>query len=226
MSKLEHVTVECPVCGLSQQTNRFQSLNAQLLPHVADEVLAGTFAQLTCDGCGETWRPEQKMLFADVPHRLWVVMHPRADRSHRKALEEETMAYFAQEFGAAPSPVMKALSECQILLVFGHERLTEAVRLSRAGIPQPLVECLKLTVMRDRLADFYVLGPVELVYEQAEEGQITFGVHRLEDGSRVKAVEVPFERLHEIASQQEHFMQHYPDLFGKPSCDCCRYLYA
>lgn len=224
MSKLQHVEVECPVCCLPQQITRFESLNAQRLPHIVEEILDGRFAEITCDGCGETWRPPQKMLFADLPNRLWVVMHPPSDRTHRESLEAGVLDYFAEEFGRAPSMVIQALSECQVLLVFGHDRLAEAIRLSRSGIPQPLVECLKLLVMRDSLADFYVLGPVELIYEGNADGVITFGVHRLDDGARVKAVEVPFDRLGEVAGQQGYFMQHYPDLFGKPSCDASRYL--
>lgn len=225
MSKLEHVEVECPICGLPQKTTRFRSLNAQRVPDVVDEILDGSFARLTCDGCGEVWRPEQKMLLADLPNRLWAVMHPRADRSHRNELEQGVRQYFAHEFSKAPSVVLQTLSECQVQLVFGHERLAEAVRLSRLGIPPSLMEGLKLLVFRDSLADFYVLGEVEMVLERQTEDTLRFGVHRLEDGFRVKSMEVPFSRLHEVAAQQDHFAQHYPDLFEKPNCDACRYLY-
>jgi hypothetical protein len=227
MSKINPTVVFCPHCGAKQRARLFDSLNADRVPAQVELVLDGTFERVDCAQCGHQYRPEHPMLYAHFTARLWIVMHPRADRPRFATIERGVELVMAEQLGAAPPIVASGTSGVRPRLVFGQHMLTEAVRVARAGIDPAMLECAKLVALRRDLAWFMSREPIELCFEEvAGSGDLVHGVHTLASGERIDTLTLPRDVLAEARGAQPVLEQTFPDLFRQPYVSACRYLYG
>lgn len=227
MSKISPTVVFCPRCQAKQRARLFDSLNADRVPAQVELVLAGTFEFLDCPQCGHGYRPEHAMLYAHFTARLWIVMHPRADRPRFATIERGVALVMAEQLGAAPPIVASGTNGVRPRLVFGQHMLTEAARVARAGIEPAVLECAKLLAVRRDLTWLMSHEPIELCFEEvAGSGDLVHGVHALASGERIDTLTLPQDLLTEAQRAQPVLAQTFPDLFGQPYVSACRYLYG
>jgi hypothetical protein len=218
--------VTCPACGASHEHTVFRSLNGERVAAQVERLLDGTFEQIDC-GCGRAYRPEHTMLYTHYALRTWIVMHPRADREKFATIEHGVLLVFERDFRAAPPMVAAGLRGVRPRLVFGQALLSEAVRLSEAGLDPVLLECAKLLVFRRNLAQAAAHAPAELVFEGVADGdRLQFGVVELASGERRDTVTAPRDVLDEVAATSDEFARRYPALFTRPYLSATRYLFG
>jgi hypothetical protein len=205
----------------------FESVNGDRIPAQVEDILAGAFEQQTCPACGGAFRPEHTMLYAQLSARLWIVMHPPADRARHERIERGVELVMARNFAAAPPLVADAVRGVQPRLVFGQLLLTEALRAHRAGLPASLLECAKLLAVRRNLGDLMRHGPSQLVFEELEpDGRLRCGIVELDGGRRGGELRLPADAIAEARASQDAFAKLYPALFTRPYVSACRYLYG
>jgi hypothetical protein len=225
VSNLVPIVARCPRCHAEERATVFDSLNADVLLHLAAEVADGTFETRACPGCGERFRPEHHMLFAQLSTRTWIVMQPLADRPRHALLERGVATVITQGFAQAPPLVTARLAGVRPRLVFGQHMLTEAVRCARAGLEPALVECAKLLAFRDRLLELMRYGPCELAFEAiGDDDALRLGVHALPGGVRLDELVVPGALLAEVRAGRVVLEQQHPELFNRPYVSATRYL--
>jgi hypothetical protein len=226
MSEVAPERVTCTSCGETHERMVFRSLNGELVPAQVQHLLDGTFERIEC-ACGRAYRPEHTMLYTHHALRTWIVMHPRADREKFATLEHGVMLVFERDFRTAPPRLAAGLRSVRPRLVFGQAALSEAVRLSEAGLDPVLLECAKLLVFRRNLARVMGYGPAELLFEGVADGEhLQFGVVELTSGERHDTVTAPPDVLGEVTAARGEFVERYPALFARPYLSATRYLFG
>lgn len=226
MSKVHARPVTCPACGHEGVARLFESLNGDRIPAQAEDVCAGTFEQQTCPACDSSFRPEHTMLYSQMSARIWVVMHPPADRARYALIERGVELVMQRNFAAAPPLVAEGLRGARPRLVFGQAMLTEALRVYRAGFSPPLLECAKLLALRRNLGELVSYGPSQLAFEEVEpDGRLRCGVLSLESSRRLGELTLPADALAEVRATQSAFERLYPALFTRSYVSASRYLY-
>jgi hypothetical protein len=226
MSKILPSDIACPACGHVWNAILFESVNATRLLHVPDQILDGSFELQRCERCGVSFQPEHQMLYSDLPRRLWVVMLPPSDPTPLEQAEDEVSRVFLESFSSAPTILREHLRGVRPRMVYGHRQLAECLRVERAGIPAPLVECAKLLAMRSALQEVMALGPLDFVFEGiVHEGQdARFLARSKAEGRDVGQVHVPMSALYELAEQEDDYKARYPALFQRPYVNLGRML--
>ncbi len=226
MSQVKPRPVACPACRHEWVARLFESVNGDRLPAEAEDICAGTFEQQACPACGARFRPEHTMLYAQFSARLWIAMHPPADRARLERIERGVELVMERNFAAAPPLVADGVRGARPRLVFGQLLLTEALRAHRAALSPPLLECAKLLAVRRNLGDFMRHGPSQLVFEALEpDGRLRCGIFDLDAGRRGGELHLAADAIAEVRATQDVFEQLYPALFTRPYVSACRYLY-
>lgn len=226
MSKVNARPVACPACRHEWVAPLLESVNGDRLAAQVDAILAGTFERQVCPACSGVFRPEHTMLYAQFSARLWIVMHPPADRVRYELIERGVELVLARNFADAAPLVAEGLRGVQPRLVFGQLLLTEALRVQRAGLSPALLECAKLLAIRRNLGDFMRHGPSQLVFEELEpDGRLRCAIVELASGRRGGELHLAADAIAEARASQDSFTTLYPALFTRPYVSACRYLY-
>ncbi|MGE3456757.1 MAG: CpXC domain-containing protein [Kofleriaceae bacterium] len=227
MSKASVTNVSCGHCGGTQPARLFESLNGDRIAHAVDAVLDGSFEQLSCERCGQTWRPEHTMLFSLLSRGVWIVMYPVTDRRQFATLETGVADVLRRNFDASPPIVADQLRGVRPRLVFGQHMLSEAVRLAARELPPALVECAKLLTVRRRLAELTRWGVFELAVERIDDrGELACGVHALPGGARLGALTIARDALEEARATQPAVEHQFAELVSSPYITATRYVYG
>jgi hypothetical protein len=226
MSKVRARPVACPACGHPWDVRLFDSLNGDRIPAQVEEILAGTFERQQCPSCAVEFRPEHPMLYAEYSARTWIVMHPPADRARYARIERGVELVIERNFQAAASMVADGVRGVRPRLVFGQLMLTEALRVLRAGLSPPLLECAKLLELRRNLGELMRHGPSQLIFDGFDDtGRLRCGIHNLDDDRRIGELSLPADAVAEARASQDAFTRTYSALFTQPYVSACRYLY-
>jgi hypothetical protein len=226
MSQVATESIICPSCCESHDHTVFQSLNGERIPAQVQHLLDGTFELTTC-ACGHAFRPEHRMLYSHYALRTWIAMYPRGERDRFAMLEHGIQLVFEHDFRGAPPVVAAGLRGVQPRLVFGQAQLSEAVRISEAGLEPALFECAKLLLFRRNLAGAVAYGPAELIYEGVTaDDLLQFGLVELTSGARRDTLTASRDVLDEVGAVRDELVTGYPDLFARPYISATRYLFG
>jgi hypothetical protein len=225
MSQLAPSIVTCPRCAATWSMTQFTSVDADTIQVEVDAILAGTFEQQTCSGCGHGFRAEHNLLFVSHARRLWIVMYPLAERADFAALEEAVARSIAESFAQATPLVAERLRGVRPRLVFGQHMLSDAVRAAYAGIDVSVLECAKLLTVRRNMAQLMAHGPFELCLERfGERGAPVCAIHALPGGERLGEIELRADILAEARASLHDMRLRFPDLFERPYASATRYM--
>jgi hypothetical protein len=226
MSQIATESIMCPSCCESHELTVFRSLNGERIPAQVARLLDGSFELTTC-ACGHAFRPEHRMLYSHYALRTWIAMYPRGDRDRFAMLEHGIQLVFEQDFRGAPPMVAAGLRGVRPRLVFGQAALSEAVRVSEAGLEPALFECAKLLLFRRNLARTVAYGPAELIYEGVTtDDLLQFGIVELTSGTRCDTLTASRDLLDEVGAVHDELVPRYPDLFTRPYISATRYLFG
>lgn len=227
MSTLTSDLVRCPRCSAPHALRRFESLSIDLLPELLEDILAARFARLQC-ACGHTFQAEHPMLLVSHKHKLWIVLHPLADRRHFARLERAVEAMFAEHFARSPAVLAPELASVRPRLVFGQPLLAEALRVALSELSPAVFECAKLLWLRQHLADqpeLFAMPPVQLVFQDLTlEGALRCTLCDVATGAALGEISISAELLTAAAAMRETFERQYPELFIRPYASASRYL--
>ena len=224
MSQLAPGLGTCPRCAAPWSAAVFSSIDADTIPVQVDAILDGTFEQRTCTGCGTSFRPEHPLLFVSHARRLWIVMHPLADRSSFASLEPAIEYTIASTIEQAAPVASERLRGVRPRLVFGQHMLTEAVRCAWAGLDAQLVEIAKLLTIRRNLPALMQHGPFELCFERFDEAALVCAIHALPSGARLGEHALPADALAEAAAARAVMQREFPELFTRAYVSATRFL--
>lgn len=228
MSKITALELRCPACDHTWDGEGFASFNAERLPHLLDDILQHTFEQVECPSCRASFQPEHDMLFSWLPRRLWIVMIPPDGLLDFQRLEQDVARTFREVIATTPGEFMPLVDQLQPQLVFGQRQLAEAVRANQHNLPPALLECAKLALLRDHLAELLPLGPLYLTYEglEAPGHTLRFAARRLQDGAQLGELRAERALMAQLAAQEDTLRERYPELFALPFANALRYLLA
>jgi hypothetical protein len=214
MSRVLPQRVACPSCAHAQPALLYDSLQASLLPHERDAVLARRFELQRCAACDHLFQPEHRLLYTDLPRNLWVVMLPPAERSHALTWERDITQTFRLELDAAPLALEDALGRVSPRLVFGHSALTELAFCAHAGLDTTALECAKILYFKDNLQDLMDLGPCALRLESiTSAGALRCRVDDLQGRGLGQTRDLPASLLAQAQALEDLFRQRHPRLW-------------
>ena len=225
MSELSESRVTCRHCGAGWTARLFTSVDADTIPVQVEAIHDGRFERLAC-ACGHAFRPEHRMLFVSHERRLWIVMHPLAERPAFAALEGEVAQVIAATIARAAPAAVEQLQGLRPRLVFGQHMLSEAVRVAYAGLDAAMLECAKLLTVRRNLAALMKHGPFELCFERLDGKVPKCGVVALPAGERVGEMAIAADVWDEVHDHRTDLEESFPEMFVGPYMSATRYLLA
>jgi hypothetical protein len=225
MSRITADLVTCAQCSASHSVRRYESFNADSLGEQVDDIINGTFERVYC-GCGHSFQPEHPMLFTSFERKLWIVMHPPAERRYYAEIERDAEAILEEAYRSATGAVQRGLEGVRPQLVFGHHLLAEALRLSLLERDPAIVECAKLLWFRDSLPLVMAHPPFQLVVQgPAAEGGLRCLLHDVVTGAPLAEQVLGAEHLRQAEAGRAHLEDEYQALFTRPYISICRFLF-
>ena len=226
MSQMDSSHVACPRCPTTWSAGLFSAVDADTIQIQVDAILDGSFERTTCRGCGHSFRPEHALLFVSHARRLWIVMQPRTDRPGFARLERAAEQLVMTNLARFSPPGVASLQGIRLRLVFGQHMLTEAVRMSYAGLDPRTLECAKLLAVRRNLPGLMQHGPFELCFERFDGATPICAVHTLPAGDRVAELALGPDVLADVEASLPALHDRFPELFDRPYMSATRYLMA
>ncbi|HSR95578.1 MAG TPA: CpXC domain-containing protein [Kofleriaceae bacterium] len=225
MSEMTESGVTCPRCRATWTAGLFTSVDADTIQVQVEAILEGRFERMACP-CGHAFRPEHRMLFVSHERRLWIVMHPLAERPGFATLERDVAQVIAAGIARAAPATVEELHGIRPRLVFGQHMLSEAVRVAYAGLDAAMLECAKLLTVRRNLAALIKHGPFELCFERLDGKVPTCGVISLPAGERVGEMAIAVDVWEEVQDHRTDLEASFPEIFAGPYMSATRYLLA
>ena len=225
MSELTESLVSCPRCGAAWTAGLFTSVDADTIPIQVKAILDGTFERMAC-ACGHAFRPEHRVLFVSHERRLWIVMHPLAERPGFAGLERDVAQVIAAGIARAAPAAAEQLHGLRPRLVFGQHMLSGGVRVAYAGLDAAMLECAKLLTVRRNLAALMKHGPFELCFERLDGKVPECGVVSLPAGERVGEMAIAPDVWEEVQGHRTDLEASFPEIFAGPYMSATRYLLA
>ena len=224
MSKVTADLVRCPKCSAEWPFGRFESFNADSLGDQVDDILTGQFERIQCT-CGHSFQPKHPMLFTSFERKLWIVMHPPAERRYYAEIETEVEKILREAFDSATPAVQRGLDGIRPQLVFGHRMLAEALRLSLVELEPAVVELAKLLWFRSSVQVLMAHPPFELVFQgRAHDGALRCYLHDVVTGAFLGEASLPASLLSEAMAMPEELRDEYAELFQRPYISISRFL--
>jgi hypothetical protein len=142
--------VLCP-CGHRQDAVLADGLHITRLPEVRLKILAGTFHNVACGGCGVVQVVHTKTLYTDFERYHWVAVAPPWLVEHHEIWSEVLLREFDQNVRVAAPPMIQEMADAfEVRLVFGLDALAERLRAWDAGLDDRLVEVVKWQIFLAR----------------------------------------------------------------------------
>ena len=225
MSRVTADLVTCEQCAASHPLRRYDSFNADSLGDQVDDIINGTFERIHC-ACGHSFQPEHPMLFTSFERKLWIVMHPPAERRFYAEIERDAEAILEEAYRDATPAVQRGLEGIRPQLVFGHQMLAEALRISLIEHDPALVECAKLLWFRDSLPIVVAHPPFQIVVQGlTAEGGLRCRLHDVVTGAALGDHVIVADYLRQAAAGRSQLEDEYQALFTRPYVSICRFLF-
>lgn len=149
MSLFVEMDLICPQCDAVFSCAAVGSVNADRRPDLRDEILAGSFQVVTCNGCGHAFRLEPDFNYLDAGRGQWIAALPARRLRDHLEIAAEKQAVFDLSYGAAaPAAAQQVGQGLAQRLVFGWSGLREKLVLAELGMDDVLWEVAKLDLLR------------------------------------------------------------------------------
>jgi hypothetical protein len=191
MSIFEPAEVPCPACGAMLTFDLSASVNADRRPDLRLDILAGTFQQVTCDGCSGVTRLPPALTYMDVKRGQWILAKPAADFGNWTLLEAIARQAFELSYGAAASAPARTIGRgLRPRIVFGWAALREKLLAKEEGIDDVSLELLKLAAVR-QISGAPLNDETELRLVYADEETLTLAWLISETERELSSLELP-----------------------------------
>jgi len=147
MSRSATYTIRCPSCGLQQEVELYESVNATSDPHLKDALMHNGLNRVDCPDCGATFRVDMPLLYSDPGHNVLIHWMPETEEMPRERILEEFDGALDQINDMMPADVDLP----RVRLVFTRVELVELIYLIEAGFNQRVVEYVKYSIFTRNL---------------------------------------------------------------------------
>lgn len=149
MSTADTERLVCPACRHAWSEVVYRGLHISRIPHVREEILAGTWQTWPCPACGRRVRVNHSpVVYTDFPNQVYIAVEGRGHDDVADAVARHR-GVFDAAFTFGP-PVAEELGQSlRPRLVFGLPALREKLVLLDAGLDDHVVEAAKGDHLRD-----------------------------------------------------------------------------
>ena len=225
MSRFEVHSVHCPRCGHAQDEKIYVSVNGDRIRTAADDIIAAEFGHVHCEACGRDYYTDSTLLYTEFSRQLWILQYRLADLPRYRECEIEAAAVFEREyFERSPPAVAAQARQANVRVCFGRPQLAEKLLARRHEIDDRALECLKLVITRDHMADLLKYGPTELVLADCNASHLKLLAIAADERKPVHEFQIDRRDLHDVEAGLDDFRQPFPDLFDKLYVNAARYL--
>ena len=149
-----------------------------------DEILDGTFLQITCDACGEVLKPDFPILLEKVPY-------PAGTLSIEYFPEPERVRYLSGKLSSQADRV-----------VIGYPELREKIFIFKSLLDDRAVEILKFLLLEK--AD--TADPLTILLEDCTDEQLSFYIYGLKE-KEVGVTTLPMDIYQKVLETLDERMQ-------------------
>ncbi|MEO8525908.1 MAG: CpXC domain-containing protein [Caldimonas sp.] len=200
MSQFSIATVICPACSAAVSFDLVQSVNADRMPTLRDEIVARTFQSKPCPTCGTEFRVRPEFNYVEHGRNLWIAALPLERLPHWNEEEAAAEARFERVYGPRSSPFIQAIGKRLVCrLAFGWAAVREKLVIADLGLDDVSVELCKSAVLRASASAPVGLG-AEMRLLGADETHLGFAWLRSLDESVLQSMRVGRALYDEIAA--------------------------
>ena len=219
MSTWYSAVVRCPACEHTFEGRFVRGANAARAPELREAALAGTLNRPPCPACGRAHAMDATLVYADPPRGHWISVARRGELAEWATIERAAVAAFQTSLETA---VAEAFAGARVRVVFDLDELRERLAIWDAGLDDGVLECVKLSCLRERPE---LRGPGERI-RVARIAAAAITMHVL-DGATPELVrggfEIPCALVEQVAGDPAWRAQ-FPELFGAGFVSIDRYL--
>jgi hypothetical protein len=211
--------VSCPACGHRFEARFLRGANATRAPALRDAALAGTLNRVACPACGRVHAADATLVYADPPRGHWVTVAPAHELASWAALEHSCLVSLRTTLETS---VATSFASAMVRLVFDVDELREKLAIWDAGLDDGVVECVKLSCLRERPG---IRGPGARLRVTAIDaaGLEMAAIAAERPGDRAAAWRVPRAVVADVAADLR-WREQLPALFAPGFVSIDRYL--
>jgi hypothetical protein len=213
MSTWQNVTVQCPRCAGDVAVRVAEGVHITRVPHVREQILAGTFHTFTCTKCSTTFPVAKRFVYTDFDRDHWILVALAGDESSWPAWEGQLRKDIKTAFDHGSPLVHRIAARIRSRVVFGYEALREKLVVWDAGIEDAIIECIKVRV----IAEDPTLGAPgsRLIADRIEpDGPIHLAWSAEPKGPFTREVVTPATWGTDTDRDHASLMARFPELFG------------
>ena len=138
MSEQRSYKINCPQCKHVSEVRLYESINVKTDPALREALMHNRINQVTCAGCGFTFRVDKQVIYSDPDRRLLIFWLPAKEDGWAAA--EDRFGVWLREMGAT---LPDGMASPDVQLVFTRVELVERIFMAEAGLEPRLIEYLK-----------------------------------------------------------------------------------
>lgn len=142
MSRHKQYNITCPTCGLQQEVDLYEAVNASADPHLKEALMQNWLNRVECPDCGATFRVDMPLLYTDPDHNIMIHWMPETDEMPRQRILEEFDQTLDQINEIVPDDVVVPA----VRLVSSRVELVELIFMIEKGYNQRVVEYVKYSI--------------------------------------------------------------------------------
>jgi hypothetical protein len=174
MSVFRTLNIACPACGGETPFDLVHSVNADRRADLRDEILAATFQQMPCPGCGKQFRVEPEFNYTNLGRNQWIAAWPRASMADWRQYDAQARESFDEAFGEDAPPGAQEMGRNIVpRITFGWAALREKLFVRDAGLDDVTVELAKAALIRASPTARIMSSELRLLAVEGEE--LVFG---------------------------------------------------
>lgn len=149
MSLFQPINLTCPNCGDLITMEAVGSVNADRRPDFRDAIMEDSFQDVTCGGCGQSFRLQPDFNYLDAGRGQWIAGMPANRMPEYLLAEDEVGNLFEQSYGGKAPAAARAVGDgLDVRLTFGWPAIREKLLAREHGLDDVVLEMAKLDMLR------------------------------------------------------------------------------
>lgn len=142
MSRSKQYNITCPSCGLQQEVELYESVNASTDPQLKDALMKNWLNRVECPDCDTSFRVDMPLLYSDPKHNILIHWMPESEQMTREQILED----FDQTLDEINEIMPGDVTVPRVRLVLSRVELVELIYMIEAGFNQRVVEYVKYSI--------------------------------------------------------------------------------
>ena len=142
MGKSKKFNITCPSCGLAQEVELHETVNAATDPELKQALLENRLNRVACTDCETSFRIDMPLLYSDPAHNILIHWVPETKTLTRRQILDD----FDESLEQINDLLPKDVQAPSVRLVFTRVELVELVFMIEAGFNPRVVEYVKYSI--------------------------------------------------------------------------------